>query len=86
MESSLDSYPESEKPMLKSAYNVISRMELWKFLMEYNPPIDKGFMWDDNETVIQIMSNMNDDYKFHSGSSLAYVMRIMQNIAKTIRE
>lgn len=78
-----DSYPESERPMLQSAYNVITTMKKWSFLKEYQPPQDKGFMWDDNETVLEIMNKINDDYSYHSGSSLAYVMRIMQAIAKS---
>lgn len=78
-----DNYPESERPMLQSAYNVITTMEKWSFLKEYQPPQDKGFMWDDNETVLEIMNKINDDYSYHSGSSLAYVMRIMQAIAKS---
>lgn len=78
-----DSYSESERPMLQSAYNVITTMKKWSFLKEYQPPQDKGFMWDDNETVLEIMNKINDDYSYHSGSSLAYVMRIMQAIAKS---
>lgn len=78
-----ENYSESERLMLQRAYNVITTMEKWSFLKEYQPPLDKGFMWDDNKTVIEIMNKINNDYSCHSGSSLAYVMRIMQTIAKS---
>ena len=78
-----ENYSESDRPMLQSSYNVITTMEKWSFLKEYEPPLDKGFMWDDNETVIEIMTEINNDYSYHSGSSLAYVMRIMKTIAKS---
>ena len=52
-----ENYSEFDRPMLQSAYNVITNMEKWSFLKEYQPPQDKGFMWDDNETVIE-MTNL----------------------------
>ena len=78
-----ENYSESDRPMLQSAYNVITDMGKWSFLKKYQPPQDKGFIWDDNETVVEIMNNINNEYSYHSATSLAYVMRIMQNIAKS---
>lgn len=75
-------YDETQRPMLESAYNVISRNEMWEFLKTYSPPEDKGFMYDDNATIVNIMNNINNEYPYHSSVSIACVMRIMKKIAK----
>jgi hypothetical protein len=65
------SLPSHEKSMIIDAYKTVSRMEETEFLKNYNPPLDKGFMWDDNNTVIKIMNEIHDNNGCHSGASLA---------------
>ena len=77
-----DSLCPNDQEMIRSAYKTVCAMEKTEFLQNYNPPFDKGFIWDDNNTVIQIMNKINDDYKYHSGASLAYTMRWLQHIIK----
>jgi hypothetical protein len=77
-----DSLPSHEKLMIISAYKTVSQMEETEFLKNYNPPLDKGFMWDDNNTVIKIMNKIHDNNDCHSGASLAYTMRWLQYILK----
>lgn len=72
---------ESYKKMVSSAYKVISNLEKWKFLKEFYPK-DTGFMFCNNDTVIDIMNNIDQDYQGHSGGSIALTMRVIQYIAK----
>ena len=75
---------EYEQKMFLCAYNTITRMEKWDFLKNYEPPELSGFMFDRNATVNEIMSQIAEDYNYgHSGSSMAFTMRKMQEIAKT---
>ena len=71
----------SNPKMYTSAYNIITEHNYWSFLEEYNPPPDRGFMWDNNETCEKIMTLINDSYDGHSGASIACTMRFMQYIA-----
>lgn len=74
--------PTQDQQMIRSAYNTVCTMEKKEFLKNYDPPIDRGFMWDDNNTVIQIMNKINYDNDCHSGASLAYTMRWLQYLIK----
>mgnify|MGYP006906364912 FL=1 len=74
---------EREGLMYVSAYDTICRLEAWEFLETYEPPEEKGFMWDNNPTVLKIMNEICNNYgNNHSGCSLASTMRKMQQIAK----
>jgi hypothetical protein len=74
-------YPEHEREMLISAYNVITNMGKWWFLKSFKPG-DGGFMFTDNPQVRNISNEVNKAYGGgHSGASLAMTMRVMQKIA-----
>lgn len=77
-----DSLPQDYKDMLRTAYKTIERLNKKEFLKTYVPPSNKGFMWDENTTIIDIMNNINNDYDCHSTTSLAYTMRYLQYIIK----
>tara|TARA_B100001175_G_C19495376_1_gene634959 strand:- start:1382 stop:1630 length:249 start_codon:yes stop_codon:yes gene_type:complete len=77
-----ENYSDHEKQMLESAFNAISQIEAWDFIKNYEPPENCGFMWDSNERVTEIMNKINELYGGHSGASMAWTMRMMQNIAK----
>lgn len=81
MTSMFANHPEHEREMLESAYNAVTMIEAWEFLKNYDPPQDRGFMWDSNPHVIEISNKINELYGGHSGASLAFVMRKMQSIA-----
>jgi len=74
-------YPEHERVMLNSAYDVISRLEKWSYLKEFDP-IDGGFMFTIDPVANFIMQEISNAYGSHSGSSMAITMRIMQKIAQ----
>ena len=71
-----------DQQMIRSAYNTVCTMEKKEFLKNYEPPKDRGFMWDDNNTVVQIMNKIHDENDCHSGASLAYTMRWLQYLIK----
>ena len=74
--------PTQEQQMIRSAYNPVCTMKKKEFLKNYEPPKDRGFMWDDNNIVIQIMNKIHDENDCHSGASLAYTMRWLQYLIK----
>jgi hypothetical protein len=83
MSNLFDECDENEKKMLQSAYNVISRMEMWDFLKNYTPPKDTGFMFDNNSKINDIQEQIQKAYDYnHSGWSMAFTMRKMEEIAK----
>lgn len=60
----------------------IEDLQMWDFLKTYEPPEERGFMFDQNPLVKKLMCNINNDYPGHSGASLAWTMRELQYIAK----
>jgi len=83
MSNLFENYDEQEKKMLQSAYDVISNMEMWDFLKNYTPPEDTGFMFDNNSKINDIQEQIQIQYNYnHSGCSMAYTMRKMEEIAK----
>lgn len=81
----IDKYSEYDKAMLTSAYNTITNLDKWDFIKDYEPPQNCGFLFDNNNDIISIMNEINNDYPYHSGSSLACTMRIMKEIAKNVK-
>jgi hypothetical protein len=76
-------YMDYEREMLESAFNAITQIEAWEFLKNYDPPQDKGFMWDNHSKVQEIQKTINEFYGGHSGSSMAWTIWKMKTIAKT---
>ena len=74
---------ENEKLMLTNAYNTVTLMDKWLFLRNYEPDPRLGFIFDQNDEIniiqSQIMINYND---LHSGTTLGLTMRHMHHIAK----
>jgi hypothetical protein len=74
---------ERTKLMLSSAYNTISNMEMWQFLKKYELDITKGFIFNINNEINKIQSQININYDdLHSGCSLGFTMQHMNYIAK----
>jgi len=64
----------------------VTRLELWSWFKEENPPEDKGYCWWGHENINKISDNLMDDNgnldNPHSGASFACAMRNIQCIAK----
>ena len=82
MSSLFDNCTDNEKYMLTSAYHTIHNLEAWEFLKSYEPPANSGFMFDSNPQVLTIMNAICQVNPDHSGSSMAFTMRKMQQIAR----
>ncbi len=56
-------------------------INVWKYLSNYSPPDDRGFMFSygDDQIVTLVVSNMNVG---HSGCSMGWTMRQIEFIAK----
>jgi len=72
---------DSDRPMLKSAFNVISKNNYWSFMSEYTPDEGKGFMWSSHPKLNEIRTKITNEWS-HSGASLAYTMRVIEMVAK----
>lgn len=81
------SYSETDKDMLKSAYEVVdNNNKYWEKLKNFVPKKKEGFLWTNNKDIIEIMTKINNAYPYHSGSSLALVMREISYISKEKRK
>jgi len=76
-----------DRKYVKDAYEVISRNELWRPFQEsllsrgVNP--STGFMFSDNPLyrIIKFAIASTEIGRLHTGSTIGYVMRIMEYIA-----
>ena len=64
---------------LKDMADTVTRLELWQWFREENPPEDKGYLWWQHKNIDRISRGLPDDP--HSGASFACAMRTMQYIA-----
>jgi hypothetical protein len=71
-------YYGDEPIMLQEAYRVISELCLWKWMKEYKPHPNEGFMFEVDMTLALIASQL----KFpHTGPTFALTLKIMKDIA-----
>lgn len=73
-------YDKFESTMLKDAYKAITACNLWDWMKEYNPEEGRGFMFSRHDNLSRIAEKM--EFEGHSGSSYAWTMRVMEDIAK----
>ena len=64
---------------LKDGYNSVDKLGLWDWFRRPDIPGHGGFVFSDHEELKMISREMT--HQGHSGTSFAFVMRIMQNIA-----
>ena len=76
-----EDYPEDQREMLNSAYDVITRLNRWSYLKEFDPG-HGGFLFSKDPVANLIMQQISNEYDCHSGSSMSITMRIMQKIAQ----
>ena len=69
------------KLMIRSAYDVIERLEAWTIIRTFGSNPNNSFMWSNNEQINKIMNAVNNEYEGHSGASLACIMRNMHEIS-----
>jgi hypothetical protein len=72
----------SDKEILDRAEKVITTLEMWDFLKNYELPINTSFSDCTDKKILNIMNEIQKDYDGHSGASLAITMRNLHKIAK----
>ena len=72
-------YTSDEQEMLEDAYKAIEKTNMWGY-MKQEPRGGGGYMYTDDEELRLIHRHL--EYDGHSGSSFAWAMRTMQQIAK----
>lgn len=65
-----------EEPRFKN-----KEMNIWKYLSEYSPPADRGFMFSANDDIV-VSAVQNNMEIGHSGCSMGWTMRQIEFIAK----
>ncbi len=66
--------------MLEDADQAITKCDLWDWIKNYAPEENQGFLFSRHPNLDRIHSAMK--YEGHSGSSYAWTMRIMEQIAR----
>ena len=73
---------EFNRRMIQSAYNTITRLNQWKIVHDYVVDEQLGFMHSRSDPeIVALMTRIDDDYRGHSGFSLAFTMRKIHFIA-----
>lgn len=73
-------YTSDETLMLADAHAAITKCELWDWMKNYEPDDTRGFMLSRHPNLERINAAMT--FEGHSGSSYAWTMRVMEDIAK----
>ena len=60
--------------------DAITKLELWDWMKDDNPPKDTGYMFWRHENIDKISNTIVNNG--HSGATFGYALRIMQFIAK----
>jgi hypothetical protein len=64
----------------KEFADAITKLELWNWLAQDEPPKDKGYMFWGHENIDKISKLVENQH--HSGASFAFYLRNMQYWAK----
>jgi hypothetical protein len=71
------------RDLLESGYKAVTEADGWKFLKEFTPPADCGFMFcPPTPELTRINTAISKYYDGHSGASYGWTMRCMEMIAK----
>jgi len=68
--------------MIEKAYCTVSRLDEWEYIRNYNSNIDGGFLLSKDEIIINILTEIENDYMGHSGCSIGITIRMIEKIAK----
>ena len=72
----------SDLDMIYSAYTTVTDNNAWHI---FDIPIseDTGYMFCKNNEIVDMMKKIDDDYKnCHSGASLGFTMRVLQEMKR----
>ena len=66
---------------LARMYNAVTELGLWDFFRNESPPEDKGYMWWRDARITMLGNHKEVQKSGHTGFTMAYSMRYMQNLA-----
>jgi len=67
--------------MVQTAYYTISNLNEWDFIRRYKPSESRGYLFDNDPRIQNILTQIDNNYGGHSGTSLALSIRSIQKIA-----
>jgi hypothetical protein len=73
---------EWSRKMIQDGIKTLNRLEAWYLLRNFIPEEKQGFMFNRDESMRKVMSEIEKDYGGHSGSSIAITCRNLEFIAK----
>ena len=73
---------EWSRKMIQDGIKTLNRLEAWYLLRNFIPEEKQGFIFNRDEKIKNIMSEIEKDYGGHSGSSMAITCRHLEFIAK----
>ena len=73
---------EWSRKMIQDGIKTLNRLEAWYLLRDFIPEEKRGFMFNRDEKMKNIMNEIEKDYGGHSGSSMAITCRHLEYIAK----
>jgi len=73
---------EWSRKMIQDGIKTLNRLEAWYLLRNFIPEEKQGFMFNRDERMRNVMSEIEKDYDGHSGSSMAITCRHLEFIAK----
>ena len=73
---------EWSRKMIQDGIKTLNRLEAWYLFRNFIPEEKQGFVFNRDESIRNIMSEINNDYDGHSGSSIAITCRHLEFIAK----
>jgi hypothetical protein len=68
--------------MVEKAYYTVSRLNEWDYIKNYNSNESGGFLLSKDEIIINILTEIENDYMGHSGCSIGITIRMIEKIAK----
>jgi len=73
---------EWSRKMIQDGIKTLNRLEAWNLLRNFIPEEKQGFMFNRDQSIKNVMSEIEKDYGGHSGSSMAITCRHLEFIAK----
>jgi hypothetical protein len=72
-----------DKKMCQIAYNAIVQAEGWDYLKTFEPNPSEGFAFTSDNRMQRLMDKVAQADNSHSGCSMGFTMRILEQIART---
>jgi len=68
------------KELIHNAVKATNKLQLWDWFRNYNPSVDKGFMFDTGPNIDALMEETKE--MGHSGYTFSFTLRYLQMMSK----